>query len=291
MTTKAWTFTHRGAPSSVLTLTTTHPAPAFPPPLPLPRAAAQPEEWVLVRPSHAALNPAGLFHMALVPRLFRAATAVPELDFTGTVADVWAPSAPSPPSSSSPSPPPPRFRPGDAVVASLPVAFLWPQGQGALQGLVACPARYCLRRPPGVPPAQAAGLPVAGCTAAQMVEDAGLGRGHRVLVYGASGGVGSLALQLARLAVGEEGTVVAVCSGRNMEMVKGLGADEVSVSVLCFPGCHPFGFCPKPLHRCWTTSTTSLCLPNCVGALATRPSTWSSTAWGYRAFTSTAGTS
>jgi len=219
MTTKAWTFTRRGAPSAVLSLTTTHPAPAFPPALPLPKAAPRPEEWVLVRVSHAALNPAGLFHMALVPPFFRAATAVPELDFAGVVEDVWAPDAAAGR--------PARFRSGDGVLASLPVWFLWPTGQGALQGLVACPARYCVPRPAGVRPEEGAGLIVAGCTAAQMVEDGKLREGDRVLVYAASGGVGSLALQLARLAVGDRGTVVAVCSGRNADTVKGLGADEV----------------------------------------------------------------
>jgi NADPH:quinone reductase-like Zn-dependent oxidoreductase len=52
--------------------------------------------------------------------------------------------------------------------------------------------------------------------------------GDRVLINGASGGIGHLVLQMAKDAVGESGRVVAICSGNNLEMVKDLGADEVS---------------------------------------------------------------
>ncbi len=75
---------------------------------------------------------------------------------------------------------------------------------------------------------EAAGLPLAGMTALQGLRDvAGLpmaGATQRVLVVGASGGVGHLAVQLAR-AMGA--TVVGVCSARNAEFVKSLGAHAV----------------------------------------------------------------
>ena len=71
----------------------------------------------------------------------------------------------------------------------------------------------------------AAALPGAGLTALQGLRGAGIRDGVRVLVIGASGGVGHFAVQLAR-ALGAS-RVVAVCSGRNAAMVAGLGADRV----------------------------------------------------------------
>jgi len=76
---------------------------------------------------------------------------------------------------------------------------------------------------------EAAGLPVVGITALSVMDLARVKKGERVMVNGASGGIGSLVVQMAKQAVGEEGRVVAVCSGRNEGMVKGLGADEVSL--------------------------------------------------------------
>jgi NADPH:quinone reductase-like Zn-dependent oxidoreductase len=82
--------------------------------------------------------------------------------------------------------------------------------------------------PEGMDPGQAAGLPLAGLTALQGLRDrAGMplsGARERVLVVGASGGVGHLAVQIARAA---GATVVGVCSGRNAQLVTELGAHEV----------------------------------------------------------------
>jgi NADPH:quinone reductase-like Zn-dependent oxidoreductase len=76
--------------------------------------------------------------------------------------------------------------------------------------------------------AQGAGLPLAGMTALRGLRDACLmpmqGATQRVLVIGASGGVGHLAVQLARASGAH---VTAVCSGRNVELVKRLGAHDV----------------------------------------------------------------
>lgn len=82
--------------------------------------------------------------------------------------------------------------------------------------------------PEGMDFATAAGLPLAGMTALQALRDAGGMPLHdakqRVLVLGASGGVGHLAVQIACAA---GATVIAVCSGRNRALVESLGAHEV----------------------------------------------------------------
>lgn len=101
-------------------------------------------------------------------------------------------------------------------------------GKGALAEYVVVPAENVVLKPEGVSMEEAAGLPIAGVTALSCMDLARVKKGERVLVNGSSGGIGSLVLQLAKQAAGSEGTVVAVCSGRNLEMVKGLGADEVS---------------------------------------------------------------
>jgi len=84
------------------------------------------------------------------------------------------------------------------------------------------------KAPAGMDPGEAAALPLAGITALQGLRDrAGLpleGARERVLVVGASGGVGHFGVQIAR-AVGA--TVVGVCSERNAALVSSLGAHEV----------------------------------------------------------------
>jgi NADPH:quinone reductase-like Zn-dependent oxidoreductase len=82
------------------------------------------------------------------------------------------------------------------------------------------------RKPGNVSFEEAAAAPIAGLTALEAVRDRGrLERGQRVLVNGASGGVGTFALQIAK-ALGA-GHVTAVCSARNVERAKALGADAV----------------------------------------------------------------
>lgn len=81
------------------------------------------------------------------------------------------------------------------------------------------------RIPDGVGFEQAAALPGAGLTAFQGLRGAGVKAGDRVLVIGASGGVGHFAAQFARAF--DASRVVAVCSGRNARMLADLGADRV----------------------------------------------------------------
>lgn len=110
-----------------------------------------------------------------------------------------------------------RFRPGDAVFGAADGAF----GEYIVRRAEGGIARI----PPGVSMEQAAAMPVAAITALQAVRDKALVRaGQKVLINGASGGVGSFAVQIAK-SMGAE--VTGVCSTRNVELVRGLGADHV----------------------------------------------------------------
>ncbi|KAK7413749.1 hypothetical protein QQX98_007392 [Neonectria punicea] len=212
---QAWVFSQRGLPWKVLSLIT-RPTPTLPPPLPLPRDVPEPEEWLIVKTSFVGLNPGAIFQMTLVPPFLRHSPSVPEMDFSGTVVDVWHPAAAAP-----------RFAKGDKVVAMLPAGHTIPTGTGALAEYVRVPARYAVRKPGGVSFGDAAGVLLPGLTARQMVRESGAKAGDRVLVNAASGGIGTMVVQMVRKVVGETGYVVGICSGKNVDMVKSLGADEV----------------------------------------------------------------
>ncbi|WP_217180795.1 NAD(P)-dependent alcohol dehydrogenase [Streptomyces sp. AC495_CC817] len=106
---------------------------------------------------------------------------------------------------------------GDEVVGEL-------QGGGGLGEYACVPAKRVVPFPPGVEETVAVTLPVAGGTAWQALDLAGVGirsRNPRVLVIGASGGVGTFAVQFAVLRGAE---VWASCSAQNAGLVEGLGA-------------------------------------------------------------------
>jgi len=111
------------------------------------------------------------------------------------------------------------FRPGDEVFGGL-------EDRGTLAEYVAI--RHdgaVLAKPPGLTFEQAASVPVAAFTALQALRDHGKIRaGQKVLVNGASGGVGTFTVQIAK-AFGAE--VTGVCSTRNTDMVASIGADQV----------------------------------------------------------------
>ena len=110
-----------------------------------------------------------------------------------------------------------RFRPGDQVYGFI--------GWGAFAELVAVPEHWLAIRPACLTGEQAATLPLAGMTALQGLRDAGhLHRGQQVMIIGASGGVGTLAVQIA-VALGAD--VTGVCSTPNMDLVRSLGATRV----------------------------------------------------------------
>jgi NADPH:quinone reductase-like Zn-dependent oxidoreductase len=112
-----------------------------------------------------------------------------------------------------------RFRAGDPVYAMLPNTA----GGGYAEYAVATEGTVAVM-PPGLAFEEAAGVPLASLTALQALRDeANLAAGNHVLVNGASGGIGTFAVQISH-AMGAR--VTAVASGRSADLVSGLGADE-----------------------------------------------------------------
>ncbi|MEU5903204.1 NAD(P)-dependent alcohol dehydrogenase [Micromonospora sp. NPDC047467] len=170
------------------------------------------DDEVLVRVEAAALNAYDWHIMRGEPRMARLAMGgsrprarIRGRDFAGRVEAVGADVG--------------QVRPGDAVFGDLGDA------NGAFAEYVCVPANLVAPTPANLTPQQAAALPLAGVTALMGLCDvAQVQPGHRVLVNGASGGVGTLAVQLAK-ALGA--TVTGVCSTRNVDLVRALGADHI----------------------------------------------------------------
>src|SRR5213076_1197671 len=110
-----------------------------------------------------------------------------------------------------------QFKPGDEVFG----------GRGGAFAQYVCPraTRAVALKPANITFEQAASVNIAGITALQAVRDKGkVQPGQKVLINGASGGVGTFAVQIAKLFGAD---VTGVCSTRNLEMVRSLGADHV----------------------------------------------------------------
>jgi NADPH:quinone reductase-like Zn-dependent oxidoreductase len=99
-------------------------------------------------------------------------------------------------------------------------------GAGTLAEYVVVPAEQVALKPARLTAAQSVGLGIAGQTAVLILREAGEVKGKRVLVNGASGGVGTMVLQMLK-AKGAR-SVTGICSAANEAVVRGLGADEVS---------------------------------------------------------------
>jgi NADPH:quinone reductase-like Zn-dependent oxidoreductase len=112
-----------------------------------------------------------------------------------------------------------QFRPGDEVFGELSRC-----GFGAYAEFAAAPEKALALKPANLSFEEAATLPTAGCTALQGLRKGRIQRAQRVLLNGASGGVGTFAVQIAK-SFGTE--VTAVCSTRNVDMVRSIGADHV----------------------------------------------------------------
>lgn len=165
---------------------------------------------VLVRVGAASVHPGDYFIMRgepymvrLVFGLRRPRHSIPGMDLAGVVAavgkDVTA------------------LRPGDEV-------FGWDTA-GALAEYACVPAKNLMSVPANVSVADAAAVPTSAMTALQALRDiANVRPGQTVLITGASGGVGSFAVQIAK-AFGAQ--VTGVCSTRNVDLVRSLGADHV----------------------------------------------------------------
>ncbi|MFH8407482.1 NADP-dependent oxidoreductase [Streptomyces sp. NPDC018019] len=96
---------------------------------------------------------------------------------------------------------------------------------GTFAELVAAPVRTLARKPAALSRQQAAGLPLAGLTARQTLDRAGVAEGETVLVHAAAGGVGSLAVQIA---VARGARVIGTASERNHDFLRSLGAEPVT---------------------------------------------------------------
>ena len=165
---------------------------------------------VLVRVHAAALNPLDYHYMRGVPYIIRMFAGIGKpgdikvgVDYAGTVESVGKDVT--------------RFKPGDEVFGGR---------SGALGEYLVVPEdRGITLKPANISFEEAASVAIAGVTALQAVRDKGqVNEGDSVLVNGASGGVGTFAVQIAK-AYGA--SVDGVCSGRNVDMVMGIGADHV----------------------------------------------------------------
>jgi NADPH:quinone reductase-like Zn-dependent oxidoreductase len=114
-----------------------------------------------------------------------------------------------------------QFQPGDEVFGYLPSAT----GRGTFNEYVCAQENLLALKPANLTFEQAAAVPLAAMTALQGLRDNGnIQPGQKVLINGASGGVGTFAVQIAK-AFGAE--VTGVCCTRNLEMVRSIGADHV----------------------------------------------------------------
>lgn len=113
-----------------------------------------------------------------------------------------------------------KFRPGDEIYT-----FLNPLEGGAYAEYASVPEEFAARKPQSISHLEAATVPLAGLTALQSLQDLGrIKPGYKVLINGASGGVGLFAIQIAKAMNAE---VTGVCSTKNVDFVKSLGADFV----------------------------------------------------------------
>jgi NADPH:quinone reductase-like Zn-dependent oxidoreductase len=195
---KAWTWDRYGPPAEVLAL----------------RDVAEPDiapGEVLVQVRAASVNPYDWRHLRADPHLARLSSGllrpraglVPGADLAGVVERVGAEAT--------------GFRPGDEVFGEV--------AMGAFAEAVAVPAGRLALKPSGLSFEQAAAVSMAAHTALQGLRDEGrIASGQRVLVNGASGGIGTFAVQLAKVFGAE---VTGVCRTRNLDLVKSLGADHV----------------------------------------------------------------
>ncbi|MER7929251.1 MULTISPECIES: NADP-dependent oxidoreductase [unclassified Streptomyces] len=113
-----------------------------------------------------------------------------------------------------------RFQPGDEVFGMLS----YPWGHGSHAEYVAAPARAFVHKPAGIDHVQAGALPLVSLTAWQaLVENAGLQPGQRVLIHAAAGGVGHVAVQIAKA---RGAYVIGTASAGKHDFLRELGVDE-----------------------------------------------------------------
>src|SRR6266550_8059198 len=113
-----------------------------------------------------------------------------------------------------------QFQSGDEVFGNTAKS-----GFGGFAEYVAVPENALVLKPTNISFEEAAAVPQAALTALQGLRDKGhIQKGQKVLVYGASGGIGTFAVQIAKYFGAD---VTGVCSTRNLDMVRSIGADHV----------------------------------------------------------------
>ncbi|WP_323145278.1 NADP-dependent oxidoreductase [Streptomyces sp. NBC_01565] len=174
--------------------------------LPMPKVG--PGE-VLVRVKCAAVNPVDWKIMAggLDPLMDVMYPVVPGWDVAGTVEKVGIDA--------------PEYAVGDEVISNARKDYV--RG-GTFAEFVSVPVRMLAPKPTRLSWQEAAGLPLAGLTAYQLLTRLGTGKDDTVLIHGAAGGVGSLGVQIARV-LGAR--VIGTASERNHERLRGLGCEPV----------------------------------------------------------------
>ncbi len=167
------------------------------------------DDEVLIRVRAASINPLDwrLMHgkprlVGVMARLMKMPVGRPGVDLAGEVEAVGENVT--------------QFKPGDEVFGG---------GRRACSEYACSPEKSIVRKPESVTFEQAASVNVAGLTALQGLRDKGkIQSGQKVLINGAAGGVGTFAVQIAK-SFGAH--VTGVCSTRNLELVKSIGADAV----------------------------------------------------------------
>jgi NADPH:quinone reductase-like Zn-dependent oxidoreductase len=113
-----------------------------------------------------------------------------------------------------------QFQPGDEVFGDISGC-----GLGGFAEYVSVPEHAVISKPASMTFEEAAAVPMAAVTALQGLRDKGqIQPGQKVLIHGASGGVGTFAVQIAKAFRAE---VTAVCSTRKVDLVRSIGADHV----------------------------------------------------------------
>jgi NADPH:quinone reductase-like Zn-dependent oxidoreductase len=158
-------------------------------------SSANPWDWHFIRGEPVLMRPAGLGGIRK-PKFL-----IPGGDVAGTVEQVGAGVS--------------GFAPGDHVYGF---------GHGAFADFVAVPEGNLARKPANLTFEEAAAVPLAAITALQGLRAGGLQAGQHVLIIGASGGIGTFSIQIAKH-LGAE--VTGVCSTGNLDLVRRLGADHV----------------------------------------------------------------
>ncbi len=158
-------------------------------------SSANPWDWHFIRGEPVLMRPAGIGGVRK-PKFL-----IPGGDLAGTVEQV-----------------------GGGVTGFAPGDHVYGFGHGAFAEYVAVPLANLARKPTNLTFEQAAAVPLGAITALQGLRAGGLQAGQHVLVIGASGGVGTFAVQIAKH-LGAE--VTGVCSAGNVDLVRHLGADHV----------------------------------------------------------------